>query len=334
MDIIICDSNYMEKGFLLKYESIDFSIGKDNTFQIVIDYSSYDSELLERGDFIFIPDTEYGGIVKTIKSSSEDNTVTFSGYTIRGQLEKKVLEPPKGSDYYIATGNVQTVLNNVMSDKFPELYKTSESLTDKTVNKYKFPRYWSFLRCFKKMLESVGCRLNIVIKQGRTSEPCFFEVQAVEIEDLSSQIQYDLNTNNNYTIEDNQMGVNHLIILGKGQLKDRIIKHMWVKNSDGSYPTGMELIEAVYDYNSYEDEDDLIQNATENFNTLKSSQSASIFINDTNRNIGDIVSVKDYITGILVSKTISSIIFKISNATYTIEYGVEDESEEEELIYD
>ena len=60
----------------------------------------------------------------------------------------------------------------------------------------------------------------------------------------------------NFVANEKRNGVNHLICLGEGELKDRVVKHLYVQK-DGSigeeqYYTGIEEITETYDYNSTE----------------------------------------------------------------------------------
>ncbi len=70
------------------------------------------------------------------------------------------------------------------------------------------------------MLKSVGYRLQIrLIKEQ--DEPCYILIEAVPITDYSAQIELSQDSRLNFTMDDKQDGVNHLVVTGKGEMQER-----------------------------------------------------------------------------------------------------------------
>ena len=93
---ITAKSTGEECGELNKTAKVDLDNGDTNDFEIRLPKSEWDRESIGNKGRVYIPGTEYGGIVKNIESISESNEVVFSGPTWRGMLEYKVVEPPLG----------------------------------------------------------------------------------------------------------------------------------------------------------------------------------------------------------------------------------------------
>ena len=135
----------------------------------------------------------------------------------------------------------------------------------------------------------------------------------------------------NFTSKTCQRGVNHLICLGKGDLKDRIVVHLYAQ-PDGSisqsqYYTGIDEIAEIYDNNNAE-ADTLTESGTQKLQELMNYQTFTAAANDSdniNIDIGDTISGRDYITGTYIKKPIAQKILKIKNQRVSVEYKLEGE---------
>ena len=69
------------------------------------------------------------------------------------------------------------------------------------------------------------------------------------IVDYSQQIEFSSDMRLNYTMHMEGDGVNHLICLGQGELKNRIVRHLYVDQNGNigstQYYTGVDEIAAV-----------------------------------------------------------------------------------------
>ena len=319
MDLILAASDGQEIQ-VLNYD-FDIDLGGTDDFQINASYASW-SDQIQIGRKVYIPGTEFGGIIKSISSATETGNIALKGYTWRGYLKKRIIKPPSGSDYYIANGELNTILQSLIV--IPG-FIVSTANTGISVN-YQFERYTTVLEGIEKMLKTVGYRLDISYVQTINGGNVF--VQAVKAGLLGDTVEYSQDSMINFTSTDDQMGVNHLICLGKGELKDRLVVNLYAdRNGNISQTqtiTGIDEIVETYD-NGGAEEETLIESGTEKLQEKLSKKSFTAQIKkvDSELYIGDIVTGQDYITGNKVTKPIIQKIVKRSNGAVSIDYKIE-----------
>ncbi len=64
------------------------------------------------GNFVYVPDTEFGGIIEDVLTDTSLDYVELKVTHERGRMEMKVIEPPSGSDYKTVSGELNAVLKN------------------------------------------------------------------------------------------------------------------------------------------------------------------------------------------------------------------------------
>lgn len=196
-----------------------FDANKDREFSIKIARCNWMGDMTF-GNLVYVPDTEFGGIIEDVLTDTSLDYVELKGYTWRGRMEMKVIEPPSGSDYKTVSGELNAVLKKLIEPEFGGLYVVSGESTGVAVSNYQFDRYCTLLEGITKMLKTVGYRLDIQHKRER-GVPGYILIRAVPIVDYSDEIELSKDSGLNYTMEDKRNGVNHLIVTGKGELKDR-----------------------------------------------------------------------------------------------------------------
>ena len=219
MDLILATASGAEEC-VLDYD-FDMDIGSTNDFQISLSYGTW-NDLIQIGKRIYVPDTEYGGIIKKIQSATNTEVITLGGFTWRGYLAHRIIIPPSGQDYYTANGDLNAVIRALVS--IPG-FQVASGNAGVSVSNYKFDRYIDMASGLEKMCESVGYRLDI--KYVQTEASGYVLVQAVKAGNYGGEIEYSQDSLIDFDSVDNQMGVNHLICLGKGELKDRIVVHLY-----------------------------------------------------------------------------------------------------------
>jgi hypothetical protein len=137
--------------------------------------------------------------------------------------------------------------------------------------------------------------------------------------------------NANYYMTKEAMGVNHLICLGQGELKNRTVVHLYV-DADGNISqtqtfTGSDEITAVYDYAGAA-RADLIQSGTDqlaqmrNYNSFKIELESAIDVA-----VGDIVGGRDYVSGMTMTAPITSKVVTWRDGFERTEYVLSDDIE-------
>ena len=309
MDLILATANGQEEC-VLPYD-MDLDLGGTNDFQLTASYASWDDRI-QIGKKIYIPGTEYGGIIKNISSATNTGNIFLKGYTWRGYLAKRIISPPSGQDYRTVSGELNTIIGTLVN--IPG-FVVSTVNTGVSVN-YQFKRYVTLLEGLESMLQTVGYRLDIRYVQTQSGGYVF--VEAVKAGQYGDSVDYSQDSMIDFSSTDDQMGVNHLICLGKGELKDRTVIHLYV-DANGNISQaqtigGIDEIVEVYD-NSGAETETLIETGTERLKERQSKKTfdASIKKVEMELFIGDTVTGQDYITGNKVTTPITQKIVKRSN---------------------
>ena len=247
-------------------------------------------------------------------------------------MQYKVIEPPAGSSYRTVSGELHQVMKSLIEPEFDGLYEVSSADTGVTVNNFQFDRYCTLLEGITKMLKSVGYRLQIRLIEMQY-EPSYISIEAVPIVDYSAQIELSQDSRLNFTMDDKQNGVNHLIVTGKGEMQERNVFLLYVQK-DGSigktqYYKGLNEISAVYENTSTETAE-LEKTSMEQLQKLMNKKTFQMDVAKLGIEvgIGDIVGGRDYLTGMYMSKPIENIIYEITNDVESITYKLEGEDEE------
>ena len=327
MDLIQTDQKGREVGYVLK-ANIDFEVGeeKDSINDFEVEFKGYYwTGEITHGCRLFSPDTEYGGIVKQIFTSTRENSVRVSGYTWRGMMKKKVIIPKTGQDYAVADGEINGIIKEMVEKEFPGLFYGISESTGARVSGYQFERYCTLHDGLVKMLKSVGYRLDISYTQGEMNDIGYVVVKAVPIVDYSEEYEMSNDNNMDFRMDDNKRGVNHLICLGKGELMERLVVHLYTdkKGNVGQvqYYRGEDEIVEVYD-SSGSERDDLIKNGMKKLEEEKSRTEYTMTMEklEGQMDIGDIVGGRDYLIGVSIKKPIGRKIWTVSEGKEKVEY--------------
>lgn len=315
----------------LRDANCSFDANNNKTFSAQI-ARAYWTEDMTFGNLVYVPNTEFGGIIGNVLTSTALDYVELKGYTWRGQMDKKIIQPPNGQDYKRVSGELNTVLKALVEPEFDGLYVVPTIDTGVSVSNYQFDRYCTLLDGLTKMLSSKGYRLDIRHRreQGTTG---YISVCAVPIQDYSKEIELSKDSGLTYTMDDKRNGVNHLIVAGKGELQERNVLHLYV-HPDGSikktqYYKGLDEIAEVYENTSTE----TAQLESQSKDKLLELCSKKTFGMDIDRlglevSIGDIVGGRDYLTGMYMAKPIENIIYEVTNRMESKIYELEGENEE------
>lgn len=320
--IIIADSTGTELR-AMDFLEYDFEVGDfENSFLVTGNRAEWAT--VPDGARVYIPGTEYGGIYKHLETATKPGTFGLGGYTWRGMLQNKIIQPASGADYATDSGELNAVIKARVEAAFPGLFTGSSESTGVTVS-YQYNRYVTLYDGLKSMLKSVGYRLEIAYDQALKK----VVVSAAPIVDYSPQIEYSSDMNADYVMNLNDSGVNHLICLGSGELQNRTVVHLYVDGDGNISQTqtffGADEIAAVYDY-AGADAATLVQSGTQQLKNMASHDSFQMQLETaTPVAIGDIVGGRDYITGYRMTAPIVTKICRWRNGFEDIEYKLSDD---------
>ncbi len=319
MDLIYTNSKKVDQGVLNTY-TLDLSFGnEENDFEISL---GTDEPRLEFGALVYAEGFEYGGIVDAIGSDSTIEAVSYMGRTFHGVLNSKVIEPDEGKDYFTISGDANTVLRNLIKRlNLGGLFVASEATSGINISNYQFNRYCKAYDGIRAMLSSVGAKLKIAWKNRAV------QLSAEPIVDYSEESIDNDTTDLIVKLYDKK--VNHLICLGKGELANREVIHLYVDQfgriGDTQYYTGLDEITEIYDNNGAESSDELRSGGIEYLTELRSVDSASISLpvaETSVYDIGDIVGAADINSGIKTAAAVTQKIVRITNGAVNIEYKI------------
>ena len=324
--LILADQNLKDIAPVMNAE-IDIAIGEENDYEVKIPRDEWRSEYTF-GNVFYVKDTEYGGIIGEVDTSTAEDTISLLGRTWRGMLDKKIIRPPTGQDYKKVSGELNAVLGELITEQFDDYFVVSQDDTGVSLANYQFDRYCTLLSGINKMLKSVGYRLKIRYVQQERGQPGYVELSSAPIVDYSEQIELSQDSQLNFTFKNCRNGVNHLICLGKGELQDRQVIDLYVQE-DGSigseqYYKGIQEIAATYEDTSSET-DELEEKGREKLLELMNSTSFSMDVETLNMDveIGDIIGGRDYLTGLYAKKPIVKKIYRVEDGEPSLEYGIE-----------
>lgn len=314
MDLIYTNSKRVDQGVLSAY-AFDLSYGaSENDFAIVIGTAE---AMLDYGSFVYMEGTEYGGIVDAKKVTTNSESITYMGRTWHGVLNSKIIEPDSGENYFTVSGDANEILALlIVRMGLSELFTAKNEAAGVDIGKYQFHRYCKGYDGIADMLSDHGLKLKMMWKNQTV------ELSAVPIDDYSKNpIDGDTTT---VTVEQHEKKVNHLVCLGKGELAEREVIHLYVDQNgnigDTQYYTGVDEVTDKYENSNTED---LRSDAVKRFKELRDNDKAEITLPENNvltYDIGDIVEASDVKTGVSATASVTQKIVRISNGAISTEY--------------
>ena len=319
-DLIYANADMEDVGVLLDY-TLDLAIGSDeNDFELVVDAESH---VCREGYYLYIEGTEYGGIVDAIRVRTSEKEITYKGRTWQGILASKVLEPDAGEDYLVVSGEANAAVKQlIVRMDLSELFTASEADSGIEIKNYKINRYIDGYAGLVKMLASAGGKLLFSFCNKKVV------LSAAPAVDYSREEQFDSDLVG-MDVEKGFHPVNHVICLGRGDLADREVIHLYADSrgivSRIKSLTSLEEVTAVYENTNAESTEELEQGGIkllEESRAASSKISMSFDSSDAVYDIGDIIGAQERITGIEATEKIIKKIVSISRGSIEIEYKV------------
>lgn len=325
LKFIAARSTGEELGYIGGDTEIDLDLGDTNDFEMRMDQNNWSKEQYWYDNRIFIPQTEYGGIIDDLEVITSTREIVLRGPTWRGLLGKKVVEPPEGEDHLTVSGELNNILRDLIGDRFDGLFSVPDVETGVMVTGWQVDRYVTLYEAIMKLLDSKEYRLQISYVEPEGLEYGYVSVQAVPITDYSEELEYSREGKVNFDIRDYRGGINHLVCVGEGQNEERAVLHLYVQE-DGTigkvqHYSGMEERAAVYEYSSA-DLEKLKEYGTKRLKELQNYKSIDVTVDDVDLEIGDIVGGYEEITGTRLQKPVARKIINMKQGKITINYEV------------
>nr|DAV66355.1 MAG TPA: tail protein [Bacteriophage sp.] len=247
------------------------------------------------------------------------SVVTYSGRSWHGMLAGKVLQPDSGQDYLKVSGPVNQVLSNLLARiGLSDVFKVRADST-KTIPTFQFDRYCTAYDGIRRMLAANDLKLMFQEVDGTV----WMYAQPIVAHD--DTVDSDLV---DFSITKDYRRTNHMIGLGKGDLRNRLVVHYYADGSGKVSNTrtfgGRDEIAAVYDYSSAE-KDELDKQTKKQLQDLQGAGAVDVTVHDgLSLDVGDRVAGCDHVTGLTVTAIVLKKIVKLSGGLLSVSYEVGD----------
>ena len=313
MDLIVTDATGKPVASHASY-TLDLAFGSgENDFDLQVEDAA-----LKAGSRIMIDGTEYGGIIDDTDVDVDGglSTVTWHGRDWHGVLASKIIEPDRNNDYLTLSGTIPVIMRTLVSRAgLQGLFTvTDESGADHKTT-CRFDRYVDLYSGLVKMLRASGLKLRLRNDGDKVS------MSAMPVRTIGDSIDSDLI---DFTAKQAAHPINHLICLGKGELKDRTVIH-WYADANGTFShtqtlKGLDERTATYELSNAE-ADELEDKGRQKFQELRNTSTIDVDIPDgIDADVGDLVTGRDNNTGLVVTAEISKKIVKVSGGVLTVTY--------------
>lgn len=312
MDLIVTDATGKPVASHASY-TLDLAFGSgENDFDLQVEDAA-----LKAGSRIMIDGTEYGGIIDDTDVDVDGglSAVTWHGRDWHGVLASKIIEPDRNTDYLTLSGTIPVIMRTLVSRAgLQGLFTvTDESADHKTT--CQFDRYVDLYSGLVKMLRASGLKLRLRNDGDKVA------MSAMPVRTIGDSIDSDLI---DFTAKQAAHPINHLICLGKGELKDRTVIH-WYADANGTFShtqtlKGLDERTATYELSNAE-ADELEDKGRQKFQELRNTSTIDVDIPDgIDADVGDLVTGRDNNTGLVVTAEISKKIVKVSGGVLTVTY--------------
>lgn len=312
MDLIVTDATGKPVASHASY-TLDLAFGSgENDFDLQVEDAA-----LKAGSRIMIDGTEYGGIIDDTDVDVDGglSAVTWHGRDWHGVLASKIIEPDGNNDYLTLSGTIPVIMRTLVSRAgLQGLFTvTDESADHKTT--CQFDRYVDLYSGLVKMLRASGLKLRLRNDGDKVA------MSAMPVRTIGDSIDSDLI---DFTAKQAAHPINHLICLGKGELKDRTVIH-WYADANGTFShtqtlKGLDERTATYELSNAE-ADELEDKGRQKFQELRNTSTIDVDIPDgIDADVGDLVTGRDNNTGLVVTAEISKKIVKVSGGVLTVTY--------------
>lgn len=326
MDVTYTDADWHDVG-ILPVTRGDFAYGSsENDFQLILSKPI----IPPIGAIVYSEDTEAGGIVRGYKTVSNFTSVTLTGDTWTGVINRKVIGPDSGSAYLTMSGDIRACVAQLITRAGLDNLFTVASYTPGVTVSHTFKgshtdttqedagRYMGCWTALWQLLTDHGCKCTFA--WDVTTRHVIITVSAAvsHVDDEQTDVATVTVTKS--------APINHLVCLGKGELAERAVKDVYLdangKASTTQYYTGIDEIAETYE--STQDEGDDLVSAGESkildlaadAQTVEIDAPASVVFD-----LGDTVGGTDTYTGLEATAIVDKRIVTLDGDAVTVTYN-------------
>ena len=312
MDLFVTDSQGRTVSRLRSFE-LDMAFGADeNDFEL----SAPKTSGIEPGSRVFVPGTEYGGIVSILcpARTQYGDTIAYKGRTWHGILDDHVICPPSGRSHLSVSGDANAVLRQlVQAMGVGDLFSAGSYAGINVSGSFRYrPGYTGIV----EMLAASGARLKAV--WDTAAMRCV--LSAVPVKDWGDVPGISGSTM--YNAEVDYRKYNHLIALGKGEGASRIVYNLYsdAAGNISEHQTMMGLDERtyIYDYSNAELAD-LKVKSHDKLTKLRQTDVIDVDLDSgAGVAVGDTVTAYSPAVGVSTRGTITKLTVKVADGHATV----------------
>lgn len=297
----------------LRSFELDMAFGADeNDFEL----SAPGASGIEPGSRVFVPGTEYGGVVSVLcpARTRYGDTIAYKGRTWHGILEDHVICPPSGKSHLAVSGDANAVLRQlVQAMGLGDLFGAGSYAGINVAGSF---RYRAGYTGIVEMLAASGARL----KAAWDTAAMRCVLSAVPVRDWGDVPGVSGSTV--YSAELDYCKYNHLIALGKGEGASRTAYHLYSDAagtiSEQQTMTGLDERCYVYDYSNAELKD-LKVKAREKLVKLRQTDSIDVDLDSgAGVAVGDTVTAYSPAAGVSTRGTVTKLTVKVADGHATV----------------
>ena len=320
MDLSYTNPSFADIGVLYDYK-LDMAYGADeNDFALTKDLR--DPQRIKPESLIYAEDTEYGGYIDDIvvdTTQSGQDILIYKGRTWHGLWESRIVCPVTGQDYYTISGEANTCIATLIAKLgLSSLFQAVTDSSGITISSYQFHRYARGYEGLLSMLASADAKPQMRWNGAKMI------VSALKRGDYTTD-EFD-SDHNRFKVSKGYRPVNHLICLGQGDLRERLVIDFYADEkgnvSRKQSITGTKIRQEIYDY-SNADEEELLKSGQAKLEELQVSDTCEVTVDPSiDYDIGDLVAARDEDAGIDVTARVSKKIITMTETKMQVSYEV------------
>lgn len=311
MDLILTDASRADVAAVSDYD-LDLAFGGDeNDFELVL----REGPRLTAGCLVYVDGTEYGGIVDEVATDSATGVITYKGPTWHGLLAAKVLSPLPGQDHLAISGDAIEALGTLvglmgLGDVF-----AAEGSATPLKGTYRFARFTDGYSGIAAMLKASGLKLAMRYADGRV------RLSAAPIALWGDDVDSDRAT---FSVSRRYRPVNHLVCLGKGELRDRAVVHVYADERGTVSQTqtlmGIDERAETYEQSSAEAAE-LLEKGLERLGELQGQGEIDVTASEGGEYaVGDLITGRDNLSGEMVTAEVVKKILRVESGAASVEH--------------
>lgn len=312
MDLFVMDSERKIRQRVRSF-SMDLAFGADeNDFSLEV----HEPCSIGPGLYVFVPGTEYGGVVTKLKPTRNavGEAVSYEGQTWHGILNNHVIIPDSGMAHYEPSGDADSVIGTLIGRLgIGDLFETYQTAGVDVTGAFRYaPAYDGICN----MLRKVGYRLSV--RFSLRSRKC--SLHAIPVRDFGDASGVSGHTPYSATLD--YRPFNHIIALGKGEGKDRTVVDLYADENGNISKTqtlrGLSERAYVYDERSAGAEE-LEGKARDKLASIRETNKVDIDLKyQSGISVGDSVTVVSAFAGIKTTSTVGKLVVSVKDGRETV----------------